>query len=215
MARLRDIDTANRVQLLQATAWAVCVGAVLSIPVAALLHARWGWPVWLAGLVAFVIFAGAIFGVSVTVIGTAGLAAGTIHNPSGKATPYRQDYSRAASLAIRGDYEEAVVAYRDHITERPDDLEPYLRLARLLRDQLGRYQDAADWFKAGRSAARITSRQEVLITRELIELATDKLRDPVQAAPELARLIQRFPGSPEAKWARTELHEVRRLIGKS
>ncbi len=215
MRRLRDVDTANRVQVYQAAAWAVCVGAALSIPVAFLLQAKWGWPVWLAGLVAFVIFAGAIFGVSLAVIGTAGRAAGTIHNPSGKATPYRQDYSRAASLAIRGDYEEAADAYRDHIAERPDDLEPYLRLARLLRDQLGSYQDAADAFKAGRRAARITSRQEVLITRELIELATDKLRDPVQAAPELARLIQHFPGSPEAKWARTELQEVRRLMGKS
>jgi tetratricopeptide (TPR) repeat protein len=180
-----------------------------------MIQSRWDWPEWLAYLVPFMTIAGFIFGVSSAITWNAGRAAGTIHNPSGKGTPYRQEYSRAAALVIRGNYDEAVEAYREHIAEQPEDPEPYLRLARLLRDQLDRYDDAAHWFKAARQSARITARQEVFITRELIELATDKLRDPARAAPELARLIERFPGAPEAVWARTELREIKKQIGEA
>ena len=40
----------------------------------------------------------------------------------------------------------------------------------MLRDQAGRYEDAARWFRAARRSAAITTAQEVLISHELIEL---------------------------------------------
>lgn len=215
MRRLRDVDTAERVHLYQAALWGLGVGAIMSIPVGMAAERMWGWPGGPATLIAFVAIAGAVFGGSLTIIRRAGQLAGTLHSPSGRSTPYQQDFSRAAALVARGDYPDAAEAYQVHIGERPEDPEPYLRLARLLRDQMGQYDEAAAWFKAGRREARITPAQEVLITHELIELFGNQLDDPVRAAPEFARLIQRFPDSPEARWARTELTEVKKRIDQS
>jgi len=215
MRRLRDVDTAKRVQIFLAALWGFSVAAVLCMPVGVALERFWGWPGGPATLIAFVVIAMAVFGGVLTIIGRAGQVAGTIHAPSGRGTPYRQDYSQAGALLAKGEYVEAAEAYQTHIAERPDDPEPYLRLARMLRDQMGRYDEAATWFKAGRRDATITPAQEVLITHELIELFGNKLGRPERAAPEFARLIQRFPNSPEAAWARTELAEVKKRIDES
>ena len=105
MRRLRDVDTAERVQVIQAALWGLGVGATLCVPVGAHIWIRWGWPFPVAILVSFVVIGGLVFGISWSIAQNAGRAAGTLHNPSGHSTPYRQEYSRAAALAIRGDYE--------------------------------------------------------------------------------------------------------------
>ncbi len=118
-------------------------------------------------------------------------------------------------MVAQGDYRNAATLYRDYIKANPTDGEACLRLARLLRDHLGRYDEAAHWFRAARQSGKQSSRGELLITRELIEMALAQQRDPPRAAPELARLVERFPGTPEARWAREELAEIRKRIAGS
>jgi len=128
---------------------------------------------------------------------------------SGKSTPYTPSYSYAQSLAARGDYEGAIAAYELEIAKAPRVPEPYLRVARLLRLQLKRYEDAVHWLRRVRREAELTTKQELMVTREIAEIYLTLIGDERGAVPELARLAERFPGSAEAGWARDRLAEIK------
>lgn len=170
---------------------------------------RFGHPV-LGGLAGAAIVTGFVF----MMVEGGGHVASRIYHPSGSSTPHKRDYSLAASLAIRGQYAEAAEAYEIAISEFPDDPEPYLRLARLLRDEMDRPEDAVIWFKRARADARISDGQRMLASRELVELYTVKLDQPAKAAPELARLAEKYAGRPEGEWAKNELADVKRRMAE-
>lgn len=212
---LRDRDTADTIQRLQAATWGGSIGILLGMFVGIALEDKFGWPllpsmvgaaaaigVWIYAIVRFITLGG-------------GRAARAIYNPSGSSTPYAHSYSQAESMVAQGDYRNAATLYRDYIKADPTDGEACLRLARLLRDHLRRYDEAARWFRAARQRGKQSSRGELLITRELIEMALAQQHDPPRAAPELARLVEHFPGTPEARWAREELAEIRKRIAGS
>ncbi len=140
--------------------------------------------------------------------GAASLA-GMILHPSGEATPGRPEYSYPQSLAARGHYEEAIAAYELCCAEHPQDPEPYLRIARLHRDELDMYDEALRWFKRARSEPALEPGQEILITREIVELYASRIGEPQQAIPELARLVDRFPDDPVSGWAKQEIARLR------
>ena len=144
----------------------------------------------------------------------AGAVAGNIYNPTGESTPPRREYSQAESLVKRGLYAEAADAYELHTAEFPDDPEPCLRLARLYRDAIGRYDEAVTWMERAGQTGGLTSGQELMIIQELVELYTQKLRQPRKAITELALLIHRFPDAPPAANARRELAAMRELLAK-
>jgi tetratricopeptide (TPR) repeat protein len=137
-----------------------------------------------------------------------------INNPSGDTTPYKRDHSYAQSLAVRGRYEEAIAAYQRDVLEDPRDPAPYLEIARLYRDQLDRPADAVTWFRRARSDAIASPGHEMMATQEIVELFVHKLREPRKAIPELARLVERFPGAPAAEAARRELAELREQVAQ-
>lgn len=160
---------------------------------------------------------GVILGVAVVGLGSyavsemAGEAATIIYNPSGSSTPHGEHYSQAEALAVRGHYEDAVAAYQALISERPDNPETYVRIARLLRDKMGGAEDAADWFRRA-LATKPAVGVELAIVRELVELYRHKLGAPGKAVPLLARIAERFEGRPEGEWASNELTDVRRRM---
>ena len=139
---LRDRDTADTLQRLQAATWGGSIGFLLGMFVGMALNDKFGWP-----LLPSMIGAAAVIGVWIyaiirfTTLG-GGRAARAIYNPSGSSTPYAHDYSQAQSMVAQGDYRNAATLYRDYINANPTDGEASLRLARLLRDHLGRYDEA-------------------------------------------------------------------------
>lgn len=211
---LRDRDTADDIQRLQTLAWSG-IGLILGMLLGALLSDKFDWPLLPSMVGAAVVLAGGIYAITRLITVGAGRAAGTIHNPSGSSTPYAHSYSQAESMVAQGDYRNAATLYREYINADPTDGEACLRLARLLRDHLRRYDEAARWFRAARQRGKHLSRGELVITRELIEMALAQQHDPPRATPELARLAERFPGTPEARWAREELAEIRKQIDAS
>lgn len=210
---LRDRDTADDIQRLQTLAWSG-VGLILGMLLGALLSDKFGWPLLPSMVGAAIVIAAGIYAITRLITVGAGRAAGIIHNPSGSSTPYAHSYSQAESMVAQGDYRNAATLYRDYINADPTDGEACLRLARLLRDHLRRYDEAARWFRAARQRGKQSLRVELLITRELIEMALAQQHDPPRATPELARLAQRFPGTPEARWAREELADIRKRIAE-
>ena len=211
---LRDRDTADDIQRLRTLVWSG-VGIILGMVLGMLLSDRFGWPLVASMVGASVVLAVGIYAIARFVTLGAGRAAGTVHNPSGSSTPHQHEYSQAEAMVAQGDYLNAVTLYRGYVDADPTDAEACLRLARLLRDHLQRHDEAGRWFRAARQRGERSSRWELLLTRELIELALDHQHDPPRAAPELARLAERFPGTPEARWAREELAEIRKLIDES
>lgn len=148
------------------------------------------------------------------IVNGSGVVVSQLHNPSGASTPAKRDYSLHKSLAVRGRYEEAAVAYEAEAAEHPEDPEPYLQLARLYRDRLIDFEEAAVWFKRARQAEEMDRGRDLVVTQELIELYTRKLLNPRRAMPELARLIDRHPRSPPAAAARLELAALRDKIAR-
>jgi hypothetical protein len=128
---------------------------------------------------------------------------------SGTTTPHKREYSYAESLAVRGQYQEAIDAYEVLLSEMPGDPEPYLRIARLYRDRLGDADRALQWFKRARADARMERGLEMAVTQEVAEYLLHRSGDPRRAIPELARIVDRFPGTPAADWARAQMAQLR------
>lgn len=202
MAGARDVDRHAQALRVRIALWSL-PGAILG---------------GLAGLLAGHPFLGAAIGGGLVfvfvsfVVGGSGRAAGTLHNPSGRSTPHEREYSAAESLVVRGRYPEAVAAFEAHVAEFPDDPVPYLRLARIHRDHLDDQEAAAGWFKRALRDARPGPGQELLARRELIELYLNRSGEPQRAAPDLARLAEERPDTPEGQWAARELADLKERI---
>ena len=141
-----------------------------------------------------------------------GKAAATLHNPSGKSTPPTKQYSAAQTLMVRGHYDEALAAYQQAIAEDDSDPVPFIQVARILRDNLERYEEAASWFLRVQEHPNAHSGTVLLALRELTELYTHKLEQPQRALPILARVSDTRPDSQEGKWAASELAHLRALV---
>lgn len=212
--RLRDVDAAERALVLRALGWGGIPGAFLG-----------GAGAWLWTLEAetalrpLLILLGAILVGTVTTLlpvalaRLAGGAALVALGSSGHAPARRKEYSFAESLAARGLFQKAVTAYEEAIGDDPSDPEPYLRIGRIYRDELGRPEDAARWFKRARSEAELRQGQDLFVSRELIELFRHRLRRPEKALPELARLAELHEGTPDAEWAAAELRKLKSELG--
>ena len=131
---------------------------------------------------------------------------------TGDTTPRRREYSAPQALVAQGRYEEAAAAWEIAAAESDGDPEPYLVLARLFRDHLGRPEEAAAWFRRARRDATLPAGYDLLVSQELIELYRGKLGQPQRAIPELARICERFPGTPNAAAAERELADLRAQI---
>lgn len=208
--RLRDVDTYGRALKLKAAGWAISgaiLGAVLGVY-------GMGWRGWPAILLPVCVVGGWLiaFLVPLAFSSGAGKAAGTLYAPSGKSTPRAKEHSYAESLVARGRYEEAVDAFELAVQEDPADPGPYLRIARIYRDHLERFEDAARWFRRACREAALSPGQAILARREMVEVYVHRLGDPGKAAPELARMAEEMEGTPEGEWAAEELRHVKALM---
>jgi hypothetical protein len=138
-----------------------------------------------------------------------------VYFPSGSTTPYKHQYSQALALLMQGKVDAAIAEFERDIAEEPKRTDGYLHLARLYRDHLQRYDEALAWFKRARNEADISPGEDMLVTREVFEVYAHKLNEPRRAMPELARLVEKYPDSPAAEWARAELKSLRDEMSSS
>jgi tetratricopeptide (TPR) repeat protein len=167
-----------------------------------------GWPLYTPVLTAVGVWA-----ITQTAVRAAAAIAGQYLGGSGGTTPHHAEYSAARTLAAQGRYREAVDAYEVAAAESDGDPEPYVAVARLLRDGLGDFEQSAAWFRRARRDARLSPGQELLVAAELAELYTTRLRTPRRAIPELARIAQLAPDSPQGRAAAQRLRELRSAPG--
>ncbi|HLZ46853.1 MAG TPA: hypothetical protein VKQ05_14350 [Gemmatimonadales bacterium] len=213
---LRDIDAAERTQLLR-------VAVLFGPPCFIMLTMAWyfahakGWiPGWMEALLTVLnipLAAAAVVAIHKSVNATStGLvkmifAAGDIAPP--------RTYPRQDVLIVRGEYAEAADWFRDHIRIEPDDHEARILLAHLLETKLAGYDEAERLYLEIRNAQPPASgREQMRAANGLIDLyrktgRTGRLR------VELARFVDRYRGSPLAVGAERELKELKALDATS
>ncbi|MBR9989527.1 MAG: hypothetical protein KFH98_07215 [Gemmatimonadetes bacterium] len=135
-----------------------------------------------------------------------------LYFPGGSSTKGAREYSLAESLIVRGRLDEAVAELERASARYPDDPDPPMRLARLLRDQCARPVDAVTWFLTAAERGRSEPGAEISALRELVELYTSVLRTPPRALPHLARLASRHADSAAGAWARREIVAIKQSI---
>lgn len=207
---VRDVDSARQARFARAFGWLGVAGLMWGGLVGSLVGGVGG--ALLGGLAGVVLVGGGGGLVILLVTDRLGGMAGALYNPSGRTTPHRHDHSYAKSLVARGAFEEAIRAYEDSVALDPADPTPYVAVARILRDELGSFEEAARWFRRARLDAQLDPGYELLVGRELVELYRGRLAQPRRAAPELARLAERFEGTPEGEWAESELRSLKEEI---
>jgi len=209
---VKDFDVAARARAFTAAVWAGGAGFVLGFFMGLYLSVMRGWPFLPSAVGLGILLAVALTGVTLLLSEGVGFVSRKAIEPSGRSTPYRQQFSRAQSLEVRERFGDAVAAYREHIEERPTDPEPYVRIARIYRDRLGESQEAIRWFKDARAAPETKPSLDALITREIVDLYATRLGEPARAAPELARMAERHEGTPAAAWATEELRRIKQQM---
>lgn len=193
---LRDVNAAARAQRLHAWGWSLAAGLPLGAGAGFMMGSI------LVGLLAGPVL---IFGIVVGIATVSGRGASVLYMPSGVTTPRKREYSRARALEVRGDMEGAVREYEAAILEVPGDPEPFLRIARIHRDEMRKPESAVHWFRKAQRGVRLSPGEAIRVHRELAEIFLYVLKEPRRAAPELARLAEGYPATLDGKWAAGEL----------
>jgi hypothetical protein len=124
----------------------------------------------------------------------------------------KPEYSRAQALSVRGDHEGAVKLFEAEAEAHPDDPEPLILGARVLRDALGDHGRAVAWLRRARAIPRLERSADVIIARELVDLYDGPLQEPRKAIPELARIAEAYPDTTAGEWAGRQLARLRTRI---
>lgn len=188
----------------------VCIGLVfcgIGMPLAELVGIR--GPAVLLVMLATGILAGvATWKFSAFVFETAGAVILAFIQPSGKSVPYQKAYSYEQSLIARGQLDEAFGAYEAALIANPND--PHLRGE--MAEQCAAHAQtrrAAELFAELREMPGASARQRMYATQRLIDLLVGPLGDQGRAMKEMRRLIDAFPGTPEAAGARQALARLK------
>jgi tetratricopeptide (TPR) repeat protein len=207
---LRDRDDAERAHRIRTfvQAWpAPVLGAIAG----GLIVSKTDLPV--AFVVVFAVSAWAItYFALLWLAASAGRIGSSIYLGSGSSTPGRPEYSLGQSLIARGLLDAAAQEYERAAAGRPDDPEPCLRLAHLLRDEMARPQDAVTWFRRALACSSPGSRTEIMALHEIADHYRFGMRDPARALPYLARLAECRAGTAEAEAVRREMADIRRAL---
>ncbi len=209
--RLKDVDSSETAYKLRAAVMTFRLGILGSL-LGAAVGSRMGggaFVVMLLSVLGFFVGWGLSYLITMRVADAAGRTAASLYMPTGSSTPMDRQYSLAQSYVARGKFAEAAAEYERCSNLYPDDPEPCIRLARLYRDDLHRFDDAVLWFKRTTAVPGLPAGTDMMAMRELIEVYTHRLRTPAAALPHLARLSARHPGTTAGDWARRELAEMK------
>jgi hypothetical protein len=203
---VKDIDSAELTFRLRAGAYAA-IAFVVAIA-GALALGKGIVVALLAGVgMALIVYFGPLL-----IADRSGRIGASIYQPSGSSTPQVREFSLADSLVARGLIDQAAEAYQLLSEDFPDDPEPRIRHARLLRDQSARYEESAALFKSILSLRALQPETELVVLRELVELHTHKQQQPTRALPYLARIAEKFGDSPTGAWARNEARDIKQQM---
>ena len=140
--------------------------------------------------------------------GAAGMTRFT--HPDGSTTPYQRTFSFQEALAAKGQVDEALASYEEEILIAPDDVELMVRTADLYLSGKRRPDRAAELLRRVRRTASASPARAMYVSQRLVDLYLGPLNDRGRAIVELRILIDTFPGSTAATFAREGLDKLKR-----
>ena len=150
-----------------------------------------------------------MFGAMTLARGT-GKGVGSMIVPSGKSTPYQRQFSSQEALAAYGRVDEALMAYESELQLRPNDLALVMKTIDLYLDQKVEPERAAELLRHVRRIEGAPPEKILYASHRLVDLYLGPLNDRGRALVELRVIIDRFPGSQAATFAREGLAKLKR-----
>ena len=185
------------------------VMGVIGFLLSGLLGITGGWTIPFAlgfGLVAGL---GIMFG-AMSVARTSGKAMGSMVVPSGASTPYQRQFSSQEALAAHGRVEEALMAYETELQVKPHDLALVMKAAELYLEHKQDPERAAELLRRVRRIDGAPPEKVLYASHRLVDLYLGPLHDRGRAIVELRVIIDRFPNSQAATFAREGLLKLKR-----
>ena len=131
-------------------------------------------------------------------------------HPDGSTTPYQRQFSYQEALAAKGLVVEALASYEAEIVAAPGDVEAIVRTADLYLTHRTRPDRAVELLRMVQRAPAAPPEKVLYATHRLVDLYLGPLDDSGKALVELRRLIDNFPGSQAARFARDALAKLKR-----
>lgn len=129
-------------------------------------------------------------------------------DPRGDSTPSVNQHSNIAAMVARGAYRDAAEAYQAAIAADPADLVACEQLALLARRELKDYALAiSTWREAERRASE--PRRRLGYALHTVGVLRDDLRDEGRTIVELRRVLETYPGAPNAAALRADLERLK------
>ena len=127
----------------------------------------------------------------------------------GSSTPYERQFSYEQALVMQGRVDDALTSFEAVIAAEPALVGARIKAAELYVKERANYVRAAELFREVSRLPSLTSGDDVYVTNRLVDLYLGPLNDPGRAMVELARLIDRRPGSAAADHARRSLADLK------
>lgn len=122
--------------------------------------------------------------------------------PSGETTPYQRSFSAQEALAIAGHVDEAIASYEELIAADATDPEVRLAAAELYVRTRRDPRRAEALYREARRLPGLAPVRDLWISNRLVDLYRGQLDDEGRAMVELRRIVERFPSTREAGFAR-------------
>jgi tetratricopeptide (TPR) repeat protein len=120
-----------------------------------------------------------------------------------------EQYSYHQSLVVQGRIDEALAAFEAVIATSPDAIEPRILAAEIYGRTPTGAARAAELLRQAQRCRTITPGRDIYATNRLVDLLLGPLADPSRALVELRRIIEKYPTSAAAKYARQALTRIK------
>jgi hypothetical protein len=143
---------------------------------------------------------------------SAGGAMRAVLMPSGYTTPYQEGFSDIEALIVRGEFEAAAERWEAAIAERVGDVEVRVRAAEFYLREYPRPERALASLREVQGWEHTSPERELYVTQRLVDLYLGPLQQPGRALVELRRIVERFPGSTAARFAREGMRTIKEQL---
>ncbi|MBI3789886.1 MAG: hypothetical protein HY275_03305 [Gemmatimonadetes bacterium] len=150
--------------------------------------------------------------ISMAIARRAGKTVGALMMPSGATTPYQRQFSAIDALAVQGRVDEALAAYEAEVAAAPADVEVIVRTADLYMEHKRTPARAAELLRRIRTIPAAPPEKILYASHRLVDLYLGPLADRGRAIVELRVIIEKFPGSTAATFAREGLAKLKREL---
>jgi len=117
-------------------------------------------------------------------------------------------YAKAAATLSRGDYDEALKAYRSLSKENPRDRFPVVEISKILMHKKSNVDDAISTLQEALDRGGWRENDEAFFLFRLSDIYREEKEDKEKAREYLMTTIERFPDTRHSANATHKLHEL-------